>query len=158
MQESDRLGAGAGGVEEKRRQASVHMLNSACASSEDWHLAWKLLGMVLPFLGPLHMLGDRITLLWPLFSKKTRCCAPPLSGLILFVTECFRAQRCQRYESNGQKVQNCMLPPYVMILEEYRATFFFFFNKQLENIRTFMLLTTACFYSAPDFKLLDRED
>lgn len=28
-------------------QASMHMLNSRCVSSEDWHLVWELLGLVL---------------------------------------------------------------------------------------------------------------
>lgn len=32
-------------------------------------------------------------------------------------------------------------------LRGIQSYIFFFFNKQLENIRTFLLLTTACFYS-----------
>lgn len=29
------------------RRASMHMLNSGCVSSEDWHFVWELLGLVL---------------------------------------------------------------------------------------------------------------
>lgn len=41
MQANSKLGAGAG--------RSMHMLNSGCASSEDWHLVWELLGLILLF-------------------------------------------------------------------------------------------------------------
>lgn len=40
-----------GGAEEEGGKPARICLNSGCASREDWHLVWKPLGQVLPFLG-----------------------------------------------------------------------------------------------------------